>query len=80
MWAAGQSLVNEGLIKQIGKYAYSPRIFYLAANKTNGMHPYYDVTRGNNLYYPATSGWDYPSGLGTPNLADYYLVVCKDIM
>ncbi|HCJ34827.1 MAG TPA: hypothetical protein DHV65_11110 [Ktedonobacter sp.] len=80
IWAAGQSLVNEGLIKQLGKYGYSPRIFYLAVNKNNSMHPYYDVTRGNNLYYPATPGWDYPSGLGTPNLADYYQVVCQDIM
>lgn len=80
IWAAGQALVNEGLIKQLGKYAYSPRIFYLAAAKNNGRHPYYDVTRGNNLYYTATPGWDYPSGLGTPNLADFYQVVCQDIM
>ncbi len=80
IWAAGQSLVNQGLIKQLGKYAYSPRMFYLAADRNNSMHPYYDVTRGNNLYYPATPGWDYPSGLGTPNLADFYQVICTDIM
>lgn len=80
IWTAGQALVNEGLIKQLGKYGYSPRIFYLAANKNNGMHPYYDVIRGDNLYYPATPGWDYASGLGTPNLADYYLVVCQNSM
>lgn len=80
IWAAGIALVNEGLIKQIGKYAYSPSMFYLAANKNGGMHPFYDVTRGNNLYYPATTGWDYTTGLGTPNLADFYMVVCNDIM
>ena len=80
IWAAGQSLVNQGLIKQIGKYAYSPRMFYLAADKNNGRRPYYDVTRGNNLYYPATPGWDYPTGLGTPNLADFYMVVCQNVM
>jgi kumamolisin len=80
IWAAGQSLVNQGLIKQLGKYTYSPRMFYLAADKNNSRRPYYDVTRGNNLYYPATPGWDYPSGLGTPNLADFYMVVCQDIM
>jgi kumamolisin len=80
IWAAGLSLVNEGLIKQLGKYAYSPRMFYLAADKNNSMHPYYDVTRGNNLYYPATPGWDYPTGLGTPNLADFYQIICTDIM
>ncbi len=80
IWAAGIALVNEGLMKQIGKYAYSPSMFYLAANRNGGMHPFYDVTRGNNLYYPATTGWDYTSGLGTPNLADFYQVVCNDIM
>jgi hypothetical protein len=68
------------LIKQIGKYAYSPSMFYLAANKNGGMHPFYDVTRGDNLYYTATTGWDYTTGLGTPNLADFYQVVCNDIM
>ena len=72
--------MNQGLIKQIGKYAYSPRMFYLAADKNNGRRPYYDVTRGNNLYYPATPGWDYPTGLGTPNLAEFYMVVCQNIM
>ncbi|TMD68771.1 MAG: hypothetical protein E6I91_03810 [Chloroflexi bacterium] len=80
IWAAGQSLVNQGLIKEIGKYGYSPRMFYLAADKNNGRRPFYDVTRGNNLYYPATPGWDYPTGLGTPNMADFYMVVCQDIM
>lgn len=80
IWAAGISLVNEGLIKQIGKFAYSPRMFYMAANKHGSMSPYYDVTRGNNLYYSATAGWDYTTGLGTPNLADLYMVVCNDIM
>jgi kumamolisin len=30
-----------------------------------------DVTNGNNLYYTATPGWDYTTGLGTPNLANF---------
>ncbi|WP_201361792.1 hypothetical protein [Dictyobacter formicarum] len=29
-------------------------------------------TQGNNLYYQAARGWDYTTGLGTPNLADFY--------
>src|SRR5947209_7527369 len=52
IWATGIILANEGMIHQIGKYGYSPRVFYLAADRNNGMHPFYDVTRGNNLYYP----------------------------
>jgi kumamolisin len=80
MWAAGLALVNEGLIKQIGKFTASPQLFYVVAQGSGGMHPYYDVTRGNNLYYPATPGWDYTTGLGTPNLGDFYYVLCQKLM
>lgn len=80
IWATGVALVNEGAMQQIHKFDYSPQMFYLAANKNGGMQPYFDVTRGNNLYYPATPGWDFSSGLGTPNLAAFYQVVCNDIM
>jgi kumamolisin len=75
IWAAGTTLVNEGMIRQMGKFAYSPRLFYQEADSNNGMHPFYDVTQGNNLYYPATPGWDYPTGLGTPNMADFFGVL-----
>lgn len=79
IWAAGLALVNEGLIKQIGKFTASPQLFYVVAQSANGMHPYYDVTQGNNLFYPATPGWDYASGLGTPNLLDFYIVLRNDL-
>lgn len=80
IWAAGMALVNEGLIKQIGKFTASPQLFYVVAQGWSGMQPYYDVTRGNNLYYPATPGWDYTTGLGTPNLGDFYYVLCQRLM
>ncbi|MDQ6661250.1 MAG: S53 family peptidase, partial [Chloroflexota bacterium] len=79
IWAAGIALVNQGLMQQVSKYAYSPRMFYVAATNNGGSNPYYDVTRGNNLHYPATSGWDYPTGLGTPNLADFYQAITNNI-
>ncbi len=72
IWAAGLALVNEGMIQQVHKFNYGPQIFYMVANKANGTPPYYDVTRGNNLYFPAGSGWDFASGLGTPNLPSFY--------
>ena len=75
IWAAGTTLVNEGMIRQMGKFAYSPRLFYQEAGSSNGMRPFYDVIRGNNLYYPATAGWDYSTGLGTPNMADFFGVL-----
>lgn len=33
---------------------------------------YHDMTTGNNGYFSAETGWDYPTGLGTP---DAYLLV-----
>lgn len=80
IWAAGMALVNQGLIQEIGKFTASPQLFYIVNQGWPGMHPYYDVTRGNNLYYPATTGWDYSSGLGTPNLWDFFYVLCQRLM
>ena len=79
IWAAGTALVNEGLIQQIGTFTYGPQMFYTVADKSGSLHPYYDITRGNNLYYPATSGWDFSTGLGTPNLADFYQVMSNTL-
>lgn len=80
IWAAGLALVNQGLMHQIGKFTASPQLFYVVAQGTGGYRPYYDVTQGNNLYYPATPGWDYATGLGTPNLWDFYMVLCSKLM
>ena len=73
-------LVNQGLMKQIGKFTASPQMFCVVAHATYGLQPYYDVTGGNNLYYPATPGWDYSSGLGTPNLWNFYMALCANLM
>ena len=81
IWAAGLVLVNQGMLQQIHKLANLPSTaqqFYSVADKSSGANPYYDVTRGNNLYYPATPGWDFSSGLGTPNLADFYQVISNN--
>ena len=71
IWAAGQALVNEDTIQRLGTFAYSPQFYYAVANKNGGGNAYFDVTSGDNLYYPATAGWDYATGLGTPNLASF---------
>ena len=75
IWAAGLALVNEGTIKQSKGFAYGPAMFYNVANRGSGGQPYFDVTGGNNLYYPATPGWDFTTGLGTPNLPAFYQTV-----
>jgi kumamolisin len=71
IWAAGQALVNEDTIQRLGTFGYSPRFYYAVANKNAGGNAYFDVTSGNNLYYQATQGWDYTTGLGTPNLGSF---------
>ncbi|HZR42704.1 MAG TPA: S53 family peptidase [Ktedonobacteraceae bacterium] len=75
IWATGLALVNQGLLQHSRSFNFSPELFYQTNNRSSGLHPYYDVTNGNNLYYPATPGWDYATGLGTPNLADFYRVM-----
>ncbi len=68
--AAGILLVDQGL-KQQGKALLGgvPQ-FYTLANHPGNFHPYTDITSGNNLFYPATQGWDYATGWGSPNFND----------
>ncbi|GCE17186.1 hypothetical protein [Dictyobacter kobayashii] len=69
------ALVHQGMLKQGKSFNASPQIFYDVA-KQNGRS-YYDVTQGDNLYYRAARGWDYTTGLGTPNLADFYRTITQ---
>ena len=75
VWAAGFVLVNQALEQSKGVYDFGPGIFYSVASQRNGKTPYYDVTQGDNLYYSASPGWDYTTGWGSPNLADFYAVL-----
>ena len=74
IWASGMVLVNQALLAQAGSYSYGPGLFYQVAKDgpANNLQPYYDITDGSNLYYPATQGWDYATGLGSPNLPDFF--------
>jgi kumamolisin len=68
--AAGMLLVDQSL-KQQGKTLFGsvPEI-YTIANHPGSFHPYNDITRGDNLFYHATRGWDYTTGWGSPNFND----------
>lgn len=70
IFAAGAVLVDQGL-KQKGRVSLGgvPE-FYTIANQAGGFQPYTDITSGNNLFYPATKGWDYTTGWGSPNFSD----------
>ncbi len=70
IWAAGMLLVDQGL-KQHHKSPFGTvtGIYYIA-NHPGRYHPFTDITSGNNLFYPATRGWDYATGWGSPNFND----------
>jgi subtilase family serine protease len=54
----------------------NPALYAIAANPARYASDFYDVTTGNNTAdpsvpgYPATTGWDPVTGLGTPNVAN----------
>ncbi|MCO6010618.1 S53 family peptidase [Actinoallomurus purpureus] len=72
IWAAGMALVNQGLLTRIHLYCFGPDTFYHVASAAGANKPYTDVVAGNNLYYPATAGFDLSTGLGTPNLPAFF--------
>ena len=54
----------------------NPKLYAIGANPTEYANDFYDVVTGNNTVdpsvpgYPATTGWDPVTGLGTPNAAN----------
>ncbi len=71
IWAAGIALVDQGLLQHHKSLVGSPATFYQLASQSGNLHPFYDVTQGDNLYYRTNAGWDYPTGWGTPNILDF---------
>lgn len=69
LWAGSTALLNEYLQQQ-GKtrVGFANPTLYKLANEKQPNPPFHDVTSGDNLYYPATPGYDLASGLGTPDV------------
>lgn len=63
--------INHGGLGQI-----NPALYKIGADSTRYANDFFDVTTGNNSDisgipgYPATTGWDPVTGLGTPNAAN----------
>jgi len=70
-WAAVAALIDQDL-KQKGLPLIgfaNPALYYFAQSPAGlPAPPFHDITQGTNLYYPATTGWDFPTGLGTPDV------------
>jgi len=69
VWAASMALVNQYL-QASGKTAIGAanQTLYALASNQQLYPPFHDIISGNNLYYPATSGYDMATGLGSPDV------------
>jgi hypothetical protein len=61
--------------RQAGRLGQLAPILYALARLRQRRTPFHDVTRGGNRYYEARPGWDYATGLGSP---DVY-VLARDV-
>ena len=78
IWAAGMALVNQGTIQLAHTFFVGTTLFYYVdTSNTGNLRPFFDVTQGDNLYYKAGRGWNYPTGIGSPNLVDFFRVLLK---
>jgi hypothetical protein len=71
------ALVNQALMQKYHVFFAGPLVFYYVANHAGRLSPYFDVTQGNNLGFNTTPGWDFATGLGSPNLVDFYNVLAS---
>jgi len=78
IWAAGMLLVNQKTINTDHVFFAGPKAFYYVANNSGQYSPYFDITKGggqSTATFSATPGWDFATGLGVPNLGDFYKVL-----
>ena len=69
MWAGSTALINNYLQSQNkSRMGFANPTLYALANTTQPFPPFHDITSGTNLYYPATTGYDEASGLGSPDI------------
>jgi kumamolisin len=66
-WAGTLVLISQlAEQRRLGRMlAFGPLLYELATTAPTSFH---DVVRGGNRYYDAGPGWDYATGLGSPNV------------
>lgn len=70
-WAAVAALIDQDLRqKSLPLIGFANPALYDFSRSPAGLPapPFHDVTLGTNLYYPATPGWDFATGIGTPDV------------
>lgn len=66
-WAGSMLLISQrAKTERLGRLGYvNPILYRLAARRDS---PFHDVVRGGNRHYDAGPGWDFSTGLGSPDV------------
>ncbi len=68
LWAGITALINQDLrAKNLPRVGSANAALYWIAQRNSTYHAFHDVTGGNNLLYPAKTGFDLATGWGTPD-------------
>ncbi len=69
-WAASMLLIHQYVQQQkAGKLGFvAPLLYKIASTKQPYVPAFHDVVRGGNRLDPAGPGWDYSTGLGSPDV------------
>jgi subtilase family serine protease len=69
LWAGSTALINQYLQQQgKSREGFANPALYGLENAQQPYTPFHDITSGNNLYYPATPGYDEATGWGSPDI------------
>ncbi|HUA06078.1 MAG TPA: S53 family peptidase [Solirubrobacteraceae bacterium] len=70
-WAASMALVAEYAGRHgTGQLGFVDPMLYALAARPQQAPAFHDITVGANRYYPASRGWDFATGLGSPEVAN----------
>ncbi len=65
-WAAFTGVYNQYAVAYSKpNLGYVNPTLYSTGSYAQAYSPYHDITTGDNLYYPTTANWDYPTGWGS---------------
>ena len=68
-WAASMALIQQYATSQkAGRIGFVDPMLYTIAAGGAPFPAFHDVTIGGNRFYQATAGWDFATGLGSPDV------------
>jgi kumamolisin len=68
-WAAAMALIEQyAHTRGVAHLGFVDPMLYAIGSTSQPAPPFHDVILGTNRYYPATRGWDFATGLGSPDV------------